>query len=392
MTVSFWIKEHKKRKCDCIIVGGGISGLSLAYWLKKSDNQLKITLLEAVRVGYGASSRNAGFLLRGVADSFARAIKTYGKDKAEELWESSFESIQLLKKEVIDVAPQYVDYSPSGILYGAKSEVEREELKESFELYQELGWGGEWISEAKIKEILPIGDWYGGLYDKTGFGVNPYKLILLLKKIVEERGVKIVEGEEVYEIQGTSLENLKYYTNKGEWSSQFGIIATNGYMPLIHNYFKEKVYPTRGQVLATTPLKKFKLFCPVYADFGYEYFRQLKTGEVILGGWRQHYKQQELGYSDEVTEQIQQGLEQFFVTNIYPELPPIQNRWSGIMGFSRDGYPFMGSLPSLPQLYFIGGYTGHGFSFAFGLCKKLEELIIQGTQPGIFSVRRFEIK
>jgi gamma-glutamylputrescine oxidase len=68
---------------------------------------------------------------------------------------------------------------------------------------------------------------------------------------------------------------------------------------------------------------------------------------------------------------------------------PITHRWSGIMGFARDGEPMVGSIPDDPQIFFAGGYTAHGIGLAFHTTKCLVDLIYGRPIPEWLSARRF---
>ncbi|HEX9916264.1 MAG TPA: FAD-binding oxidoreductase, partial [candidate division Zixibacteria bacterium] len=156
---------------------------------------------------------------------------------------------------------------------------------------------------------------------------------------------------------------------------------------------KDLVIPTRGQILATEPVKE-KLFDQkiVYADWGYEYFRQLLDGTILLGGFRQLYSDTEIGFSDETTSEIQEGLYKFLIEH-FPQLNKIKitHRWAGVMGFSKDGLPLVGALPQAPFVISAVGFTGHGMGFAFGLAKGLAEYLTGGKTSyplDIFSLKR----
>jgi len=87
----------------------------------------------------------------------------------------------------------------------------------------------------------------------------------------------------------------------------------------MHPYFEGKVTPTRGQILCTEPLGVRVLSQMCYADYGYEYFRQLPDGRLLVGGWRHHFRDTEVGYEDRTTPGVQRGLE-VFMARYFPEV------------------------------------------------------------------------
>jgi hypothetical protein len=84
MTQSFWqdfifnTQTTQLKNYDYVIVGGGIAGLSTAYWLLQKDPQLKIGIIEKNKIGYGASGKNAGFVTCGSTEHFIKLKDQFG--------------------------------------------------------------------------------------------------------------------------------------------------------------------------------------------------------------------------------------------------------------------------------------------------------------------------
>jgi hypothetical protein len=141
-------------------------------------------------------------------------------------------------------------------------------------------------------------------------------------------------------------------------------------------------------MLATAPVQKLVPF-GVYANFGYEYFWQLATGEVVAGGWRQSHADAEKGYSDETTAEIQDGIWEF-MKRVYPALEKVAvtHRWGGVMGFSGDGLPFIGELPGRPRIKYLCGHTGHGLGFSFNAARTFVDAALEGAPVGWLTAGR----
>ena len=146
---------------------------------------------------------------------------------------------------------------------------------------------------------------------------------------------------------------------------------------------------TQTKLLMTEKVPRF-MEGPCYANFVLDYFRQLPTGEMLIGGFRQLKKDTELGYSDETSPVIQKALEEFLNKHI-PNVnkAKVTHRWSGIMGFSVDGQPMVGSLPTDNQLFFVGGFTAHGLGLAFNCGKALVDSFYERPIPSFISAKRF---
>ncbi|NOZ06393.1 MAG: FAD-binding oxidoreductase [Chloroflexi bacterium] len=375
MTVSVWQDEADKlqRTCDVAVVGAGIVGCTLARLL--GDEGLGVVLLEARHVAAGATGRNAGMVLTGLAEHYNRAVQTYGRDRAREAWMLTIEN----RGRLLDWAARLdVPVERTGCLLLAVDEPEVNDLRESARLLAEDGFA------AQFETRDPLGRGFrAALLQPDDVAMDPVAFTAAMQA---KARAELLTGCEVRAFDSGG-DGLIVYARRATVRCQTMVLAVNAYAPLLDPYFSGKVYPTRGQVLATAPLPP--LFArPGYADHGYEYFRQLPDGRLLLGGWRQHYRAEEVGYSDETTGPIQAGLESFLVRHFPEAQGAITHRWAGVMGFSQDGLPLLGSLPREPRVFFAVGFTGHGLGLGIVAAERLVDLMVRGKQPGLLSARR----
>ena len=389
-TLSYWNdKKNIKKEADVVIVGGGIAGLSTLYWLKKSDPSLKVVLVEKNRIGSGATGRNAGFVTCGSVEHFNRMISKHGEQEALDIWNYSEENLKLLKEHIIQSDSKYLMFEEKGSCSLASTEEEFEELQKSADIMKNLNINVEVLKSNDIKSRLGAVGFEGGIKYIDDATVNPTRLIDKIKNLSEDENHQIYEEAEVLSIEQEG-EDRVVKTSRLEIKTSLVILATNGYSPLLNDYFKGKIEPTRGQILATEPVPRF-MESSCYANFVLDYFRQVPTGEVIIGGFRQLKKDVEKGYDDQISDVIQNALEEFLNKHI----PPVKNvkithRWTGIMGFSQDGQPMIGSLPTDSSIFFLGGFTAHGLGLAFKSAKVLVDSLMNGSEiPGFVSARRF---
>lgn len=402
MSISFWMDQEKNKeyrtnrkpkKFDIIVIGGGIAGLSAVYWLQKRDPSLSVALLEKGLIGDGATGRNAGFITCGSVEHFNRLVENHGAKKALEIWHFSEENLKLLRAEIINGREKDLFFEQRGSFSLASTENELKELQKSSDLMKNLGIGVEVLDEKQVEKRLGARDFVGGIKYKDDASIHPLLLLGEIREKIKRKTKKVqfFENCEVFEISNVGEDKL--IKARGEhFVCPMIVMATNGYSPLLHSFFKDKIFPTRGQILATAPVPLF-MEGPCYANFVLDYFRQLPTGELLIGGFRQLQKEKEVGYSDEVTDIIQSALEDFLKKHI-PKLrtAPITHRWSGVMGFSVDGQPLVGSLPSDNQVTFLGGFTAHGLGLAFHSGKILSDIIFGNTIPHFISAKRFTSK
>ena len=160
------------------------------------------------------------------------------------------------------------------------------------------------------------------------------------------------------------------------------MLATNAFAPRLLPHLAAVIAPRRGQMLATEPLDETIITRPTYAHWGYHYWRQTPDGRLLIGGWRELDFEGESGYENAITPTIQQAIEDGLRT-LLPRPVRIDYRWSGIMGFARDGRPLVGWLDAAHHLAICAGFTGHGLGLASACTQDLAELLSWKRATGI---------
>lgn len=390
MSTSFWLDrspKSEKQIYDVVIIGAGITGLSTAYWLEKEDPNLKVAIVEKSRVAFGASGRNAGFVTCGSVEHFSRMINKHGLEQALEIWRFSETNLRLLQEEIVQGDAKKMEFENDGAFSLAAQENEYAELKKTSEIMSGFKIPTEILTQQDVSKRLGATGFVGGIKYLGDSSTNPVKLLEAMRAKIK---APIFEGVEAFKIDSLPDGTKLLKTDSGDFESSMVVLALNGYSAIMHPYFKDKIYPTRAQCLMTEPVPRF-MEGPCYANFYLDYFRQIPTGELLIGGFRQIDKANEVGYSDETTEIIQNSLHSFVQTYL-PKLSQakVTHRWSGLMGFAKDGEPLVGSIPDDPAIFFAGGYTGHGIGLAFNTAKTLVDLIFGREIPKWISARRFQ--
>jgi len=349
MSVPFWKPPLQRypgtlpAAADVLVIGGGITGVSLLHHLALRG--LSAVLVERSHLAAGASGRNAGFLLAGVADNYADAVRTFGRSEARSIWALTIENHD---RQIEAIGPAFVGHRRLGSLTLAASPEEARALEESCELLREDGFEATW-------------DGHGLLNPRDG-EVDPALLVGALAGT--RRNGSIVEGVGVTALEGTTV-------HAGAQSCQAGVVilATNGFTSQLVPALE--IQPTRAQMLATSPVDQRVCERPTYSHFGYRYWRQMPSGEVLVGGWRDTSKETEFGLDSQPTPAIQAHLES--KARELAAKVEVTHRWAGIMGFTKSGLPIVGPVDGRKNVYVCAGYNGHGMGFAFMSAQKLVE-------------------
>jgi glycine/D-amino acid oxidase-like deaminating enzyme len=360
---------------DLVVLGGGMTGLATA--LRLAEDGHNVAVIEAGTVGCAATARNVGFILEGVAESYPRTVTLWGHARAKAARRLSVENHDRIAARVAEFAIA-CGYARSGSLHLAGSDLEAEELITGTPLLQADGFAAELVPHGALPTWAQRAGYRCGQIVPGDGELDPVAFAVGLARAAEQRGVTIFErsdGRIDERPDGVSV-----ITPNGRVDAAAAVIATNGYAGRVSAWLGARIDPVRGQVLATGPLGLRLFDLPIYASHGYEYWRQLDSGEVILGGWRNLDADAEVGLDHRLHDGIQAKMEAF-LRSVDPALAeaPITGRWSGIMGFSRDGLPIVGPLPGSPLVYAAAGFTGHGFGFAMRAADVVAELIATGT-------------
>jgi gamma-glutamylputrescine oxidase len=383
MTVSHWRRtlDLGEITTDVLVVGAGICGVSAALALQK--RRVNHTVVERHTIGSGASTRNAGFLMRGAAENYKLGIDLYGRELTRQVWRWTEENLEGLRSEGIETLRTY-QRIPSCLL--ALGEEERDQLIASVDLLKEDGFATDWIERGEDtawRHARPL----GGLLNPHDASCNSYDLMRFLSAKLT---AKVLQGQEVAAIIPHG-DKVRVRTSDAWITARKVLLCTNAYLPLLLPQAQDFVQPRRGQMLAVSH-PGLRLDCSYYANHGYEYFRQTTDGTVVVGGCRKRHAEFECGYEDRTTPTVQNDLEAFAerVLGIPRQKLNITARWAGTMGFSPDGLPLVGPVNGewpKDSVWFCGAFTGHGMSMGYRTAHAAVDAMLE-NKPTPFPLER----
>jgi gamma-glutamylputrescine oxidase len=254
-----------------------------------------------------------------------------------------------------------------GSLRLAADEEELEQIRGEFAALHEDGFEAEWRDE------LPArlgGRFLGGIFHPLDGSLQPARFVRGLAAAAAAEGVEFREHSRVESLAALAAPHV--------------VLATDGYGRGLIAELDERIWPARGQVIATEPLRERPFDIPHYARQGFDYWQQLPDGRLVAGGFRDFSIMSELTDVEETTPIIQQALDEF-TTELLGYAPRVTHRWAGIFGLTQDFLPLVGPVPGHEGVWVAAGYSGHGNVLGF-LCGGLVADAILGRSDPLLEL------
>ena len=323
-------------------------------------------LHEAREIAGGASGRNGGFALRGATPPYDEARRLLGAKRARLVMELTERSLDRMEELAGDA------FRRVGSLRLAFDENERNALRREHDALREDGFAVEWIDEL----ASPLDRLYlGAILHPPDGALQPARWVRRLAAHAAEAGADVREGDAV---------------RVDELDADVIVVAGDGFTAGLLPELAGLVRATRGQVLATEPLRELVYERPHYAREGYDYWHQLPDRRLVIGGSRDAAIDTELT-NVEATTDLVQGRIDALAEQLVGYRPRVTHRWAGIWGTTPDLEPLVGPVPGREGVWVAGGYSGHGNALGLA-CGDLVARAILGDQAPeleIFDPARF---
>jgi len=361
--ISVWEKETFYSPQDIIIIGSGFAGLWSAFYLKKRNARLKITIVDRGIVPTGASTRNAGFACFGSLTELLADEQAAGTDKMLELVAMRYKGLEMIRHSF---ASKEIDMD----LCGGYELFTKKENNITSDLEQQVDYVNELLLPVLKKKAFRMADKKINPFgfnnvihlvrnDLEGY-LHSGKLLKALLHQVRMMGVEVLNNIEIKSFEKIN-DRIRLGTEQGvELSAGQLLICVNGFAKQLVPDLD--VEPARGQILLTTPLKEIPWKGSFHYQQGYYYFRNLGN-RVLLGGARNLAVKEERTYSLETTGIIQDALERFLKEVILPgQEYGIESRWSGTMGIGAEKMPILKEIST--NVYCCVRMSGMGVALA----------------------------
>lgn len=345
-------------------------------------------MLERETPGWGASSRNGGFVLPGYKRGLSAIARKWGPATARQLFAESLESITDLESLIAEEAIS-CQFSRVGLLTVAESPRQLDDLaRERDQLLAIAGHPTRLIPQPDIAGEIGSSKYVGGLLDESAGSVHPTRLFSGLFNAALRAGATFCFPAEALSIAGRAGD-FTVVTSAGSIRANHVLVATNGYSGSVSPDFQRRVIPIGSHIIATTPLDPdlCRRLIPrnrVVSDSRHllHYFRLSPDQRLVFGG-RAAFRPDRSG-ADPRAAAILQG----DMVTLFPELAScaIEYAWSGNVAFTRDQMPHAGTPGGVLS---VGGYCGHGVAMAIYLGNRIGRHLADGSKLPVIASLAF---
>ncbi|RYP61262.1 hypothetical protein DL770_009826 [Monosporascus sp. CRB-9-2] len=404
--------ELLPREADVVIIGSGITGVAIAWNLLQNDLKRDIVMLEARQACSGATGRNGGHTKAASYRSFIHNMQEHGVEMASKIARLELANIRAMHAfarehaipcdshpcDTVDVVYDAAQWELDMLALKAMRDAmpgddaslytthTPEEVRQRFY----CGKGGE--------EGVS-----GGISYEAG-SISAYRFVVGLLKMCLERGLKLQTNTPALELKRSDTGSWKVETERGSIVANKLVLATNGYTAHLAKRFQGVIVPLRGHITAQRPGRNMpRDGLPVSYSFvyknGYEYMIPRSRGsrfegDIIIGGGIVAAPDdgiEEYGTTDDtvlnetISGYLHQSLPRYFGDNWGEDDPKgrILNEWTGIMGYSADGYPFVGEMPGETDMWASCSFQGHGMVTCWMCAKALVAMMEERDDEGL---------
>ncbi|KAF2717697.1 FAD dependent oxidoreductase [Polychaeton citri CBS 116435] len=408
-TVSYWqdppsdiagLRTTSKlpTSADYIIIGSGISGACIAHNLLSKKPNASVLMLEARTACSGATGRNGGHTKAASYRSFLEHERELGLEEAVKIARLEYENIIATHRLAKEYGIQ-CDSNPCQTVDIIHSQTQLDEGKRAIaRMRQVLGEGDpaakyEILEDAEEVESRFLTPGALGAFTYFAGSISAYAFAIGMLKVSLEQGLNLQTNTPAHSIERKGdLWEVK--TSRGMVSSPNVILATNGYTAHLLKSMQGVIVPLHGQVVAQRPGSRLPnggsldyTYSFIYEN-GYEYMitrppGSRHEGDMVIGGGlgklpndgeSQYGNTDDTALSSTITFYLRDCTADYFGDNWGEDHPHgrVRKEWSGIMGASADGLPYVGSVPDSPGLWMSACFNGHGMVW----CLKSAEALV----------------
>jgi gamma-glutamylputrescine oxidase len=369
-------------EADVVILGAGFTGLWAALTLARAGR--RVIVLEAHRVGFGASGRNGGQVQSGFNKSQAWLEARLGRDQARALWDLSEAAKDQLRDFCEMNAPEAA-FRP-GVAHGEYSAADLDHARsEADHMARQYGQHIEVLDRDAFAALVKSPLYVGGTLDRSAGHLQPLAYAQALARAAEAAGAVIHELSEVTAV--VTRPRLTLTTARGQVTAGHAIIAGNGYLPNILPQVNARVMPINSFIAATDPIPD--RWQDVLAEdiavsdskFVVNYYRFSADRRFLFGG-RESYS---IAFPRDIRTALVTRMERLF-----PQLAGvgIGHVWGGALGITMSRLPHVARVA--PNILSGAGFSGHGVALS-GMAGRVMAEAVMGQQDGLTTLEALPV-
>ena len=362
-----------EREADVLVLGAGLTGCAAA--LELARRRRRVVVLEAGRVGGGASASDLGHVPTGLGLPYTEAVKRLGHAGAREVWEAHREN-QVRLREFLSEVGDDCGYRAAGGFLLAADRAEARALADSEDLLRDDGFPGEFLDHYMLEARFDVRGFAGAYWSADEAEVDPARLVEALAGAAAAEGAAIHMASPVLDLE-LSSRGAEAFTAAGRARAPWAIVALDVQAPRLVPFLEGRVVPLDGLGLVLGTLEARALPSPARAHGGRVAWRA-EDGSAVL---------KVVGFGPRPAA----GELEAFVGGGLGMAPQRLDQWRGTAAASADGFPLVGALPGLPASAACA-YGALGQAYALLAARWVADALLTGHDPtpARFRTGRFE--
>ena len=352
----------QRLRADVCVVGGGYAGLSAA--LELAQRGYEVVVLEAQRLGWGASGRNGGQVIVGFGSDGEEAIeRQFGLDEARRAWDITVDAMELVQRRIARLGID-CEWQPGYLSLATKPRKARELRRWMDHVQSTYDYPLQWVQTQAMRQWVDSPRFHSAVFDAGSGHLHPLKYCLGLARAALAGGVRIFENSAVFVVERGVKPVVR--TAQGECACEFVVLAGNVYLGEYGDDIApevcSRIMPVGTYMIATERMapKRAAALIPSRCaasdtNFILDYFRLSEDNRLLFGGGD--------SYSGTTPRNLIGHIRRS-MHSVFPQLADldVEHAWGGFVDITMNMAPHFGRLA--PTIYFVQGFSGHGLALS----------------------------